>query len=328
MHLLEFCNVLRYNYSMNPIYIILIIFAALAFIFFAVCYVCFRLTFYVPEKEKKPKEFSLPPGDIYLPYHKQMLAWMQEAKTFPCERVQIKSKDGKTLCGTYYEFFKDGMIEIMFHGYRGSTERDLCGGLQRCIQLKRNAILVEQRGHGDSDGNVLSFGIKERYDACAWAEYAYARFGEDVKLLLTGISMGAATVVMASSLPLPKTVVGVIADCGYSSPKDIICTVVKKMKLPPRVFYPLIRLGGKIFGKFDIDETSPMAEAEKSNLPILFIHGDADDFVPCQMSEMNFNACKAEKGLEIFPGAGHGMSYLLDPERYVNVLKEFEKHYE
>ena len=312
---------------MRTEYIVLIIIFSLIILILSTCYLCFRLAFYAPNGKKIHEQGEMPPGEIYKPYYAQIGEWYEQAKSYKREDVAITSYDNLTLFGKYYEHFKGAPVEIMFHGYRGSAERDLCGGLNRCYELKRNVLVVDQRAHGKSDGNVISFGIKERFDVKAWTEYAYNRFGKDVPLLITGISMGASTVLMASSLDLPESVVGVIADCGYSDVGEIIRTVIKKMHLPARLFYPFVKLGAIIFGKFNPDQTSPEKEIKKSKLPILLIHGDKDDFVPCYTSEKNLNAGSLNVSLEVFKGAGHGMSYLIDPDRYVKVLKEFEKKY-
>ncbi len=307
--------------------IVLIILLGIIALFFLTCYVCFFITFYAPNSKKFHNENAMPPGKIYEPFYDQIRLWKKENKTFKQEAVQITSFDGLKLRGVFYSLFESAPIEIMFHGYRGSAGRDLCGGLQRCQRLGRNVLMVDQRAHSSSEGKVITFGIKERYDVKSWAEYAYKRFGENTKLIITGISMGASTVLMASSLDLPKTVVGVVADCGYSSPKEIIKTVIKKMHLPAWLFYPFVKLGGLIFGRFNIEETSPEQELNQSKLPVLLIHGDTDDFVPCEMSRVNEKACSTVCALHVFKGAGHGASYLIDPDRYVTVLKEFEKHY-
>lgn len=313
---------------MHPLVIVLIVLLSIVALLFLITFICFRLTFYNTKKQKIVKEFDLPPDKIYEPYHKQMLEWMKESKTFSCEKIEIKSFDGLTLRGKYYEHQKGTPIEIMFHGYRGSSERDLCGGIQRCLSLKRNVLIVDQRAHASSDGHVITFGIKERFDCVSWANYAYERFGKDVKLIITGISMGASTVLLASELPLPETVVGVVADCGYSSPKEIIKSTIRKMHLPARIFYPFVKLGAKIFGKFNIEERTPLDAVKNTSLPIVFIHGDNDDFVPYEMSVKMYNACKNEKKLITAKGAGHGMAYLIDPDEYIRQLEEFEKaHY-
>ncbi|MBR6737909.1 MAG: alpha/beta hydrolase [Clostridia bacterium] len=282
----------------------------------------------MPNNKKAFKKYDIPPGEEFEPFREQMVSWMKEAEGYKSENITIKSYDGKTLHGTYYESFEGGPIEIMFHGYRGSSQRDLCGGLNRCHKLKRNVLLVDQRSHGKSEGNVISFGIKERYDVKSWCEYAFKRFGENVPLLITGISMGAGTVLMASSLPLPKTVVGVIADCGYSSIKEVIKVSIRNMKLPADICYPFVRLGGIIFGGFDVEQTSPEQELKKSVLPTVFVHGDNDKIVPVEMSKLNYDACNAtNKKLVIIKDAAHGAAYLVDPNKYVNELEEFKSNY-
>ena len=157
----------------------------------------------------------------------------------------------------------------------------------------------------------------------SWLEYLSKRFGEDVKIILTGISMGASTVMMATKYQLPKTVVGVIADCGYTSPKEIIKTVIKQMKLPPNLAYPFVKLGAKIYGKFNLEESSPIEALKTCKVPVLFFHGDTDDYVPCEMSVKNYEACASRKKLVIIKGAGHGLAYVVDKEKYLKELKEF-----
>ena len=141
------------------------------------------------------------------------------------------------------------------------------------------------------------------------------RFGENKKVILWGISMGAATVMTAAGRELPENVLGIGADCGYSSAKDILKTVIKGMKLPVGPSYWLVKLGGKIYGGFDVEETSPVEALKKSKVPILFIHGVDDDFVPCDMTHQNYEACVSDKSLVLVEKAGHGMSYYVDMKK-------------
>lgn len=292
----------------------------LIILFFAVTYICFRMTFYAPNKRKNS---PMPVGGKFEQYNDLINDWVTKTATIPYEDVYIKSFDNLSLHGKFYEYEKGAPIEIMFHGYRGTVERDLCGGVLRCFKLKRSALLVDQRASGKSDGNVITFGINERRDCASWAKYAYDRFGDDVKLFLTGISMGAATVLMASSMNLPKTVVGVVADCGYTTPKDIIKLTVKKMGLPPAFFYPLIKLGAKIYGKFNVEEFSPLEAMKNTRLPVLFIHGDEDTFVPTKMSYTNYDACVTKKQILIVKDASHGMSYPVNQDAYIKAINDF-----
>lgn len=238
--------------------------------------------------------------------------------------VQITSFDGLTLHGKYYEYKKGAPTEILFHGYRGSAERDLCGGVHRCFEIGHNALIVDQRAAGKSGGHVITFGAKECYDCLAWVDFVIQHIDKDARIILTGISMGAATVMMAASMDLPKNVIGVLADCGYTSTKAIIQKVIRDMKLPAKLLYPLVRLGARLFGGFDPDAFSPLESMKKCKLPVIFFHGDTDDFVPCYMSEENYAACAAEqKRLVIIHGAGHGLCFPVNQETYFKELRVF-----
>lgn len=288
--------------------------------------ICFFKVFYSPKR--KPlgaDEFSLPPDEIYKPYHAQMRQWIKEIRAMPHEEVSITSFDGLTLRGTYYEYKAGAPVELMFHGYQGTAERDLCGGVGRCFALGRNALLINQRGSGPSDGRVISFGIKERKDCLKWIDFALEKFGKDVKIMLTGISMGGATVLLTAGEKLPENVVCVLADCPYSSAREIIQKSIKEMRLPPKILYPFVKLGARIFGRFDLEETSPLQAMKTCKTPVIFVHGDSDDFVPCEMSERLYEACPAKKKLIKVAGAGHGLAYPHNIEGYLKALREFDE---
>ena len=238
---------------------------------------------------------------------------------------ELISFDCLKLCGTFYEYKKGAPIEIMFHGYRGNGKRDLSGGVIRAFNQGRSALVVDHRASGRSEGRVVTFGVNESRDCILWAELVKHKIDPDAKVILTGISMGAATVMIAAGRDeLPSNVVAVIADCGYTSAKDIIKNTMRDMKLPADLLYPFARLGGKLFGDFDIDERSPIESMKNCKVPVIFIHGDADDFVPFSMSQKNFEACAAEKKkLVAISGAAHGVAYPTDPDKYLSELSEF-----
>ena len=214
----------------------------------------------------------------------------------------------------------------MLHGYRSGAERDFCGGLKFGIDSGFNVLLVDQRAHGKSEGKCLTFGIKERYDCLTWINYVISQAGGSCKIALYGMSMGAATVLMAAGSGLPKNVACIVADCGYTSPKAIIKKVIREMHYPVFPTYALVRLGGMLFGGFDIEEYSAVQAMEKCDIPVLFIHGADDRFVPCDMGRENHRHCRAEgKKLLIVPNAGHGMSYMSDKRAYLGTVSEFLK---
>lgn len=302
------------------------ILAVLILLVLLITYICFRMAFLARPDPCAGQEYPIPPGEVYRPHRPVMEEWMRKTRQLSCREFSITSFDGLKLYGKYYECRPGAPIELMFHGYRGLAERDLCGGVQRCFRLGRNALLVDQRTAGKSEGKVISFGINERWDCVAWTEFMVREFGPDVKIILTGISMGAATVMMASELPLPRNVIGVIADCGYTSPKEIIRRVIRKMKLPACA-YVFVKLAARIYGGFDLEAASPMEAMKRCRLPVFFAHGEADDFVPCSMSVENCNSCAAPKRLLTVPGAGHGLAYIYAKEEYLEALREIEKEY-
>lgn len=287
-------------------------------------YYCYRNTFFFDRRIKRdPEEFDLPHGTVYEPFYDVMLERMKQTRTIPHKDYSITSFDGLTLWGTYYEHKPGAPIELMFHGYKGSGERDLCGGVQRCFVMGHSAFIVDQRGSGRSGGKVCSFGINERRDCHSWIKFLRKEFGEDVKIILTGVSMGAATVMMAASEPLPSNVKGILADCGYSSPKEIIMRVMEQQGLPAKLVYPFMKLGARLFGHFNLEETSPTLAMKKCTVPVIFFHGADDDFVPCEMSRQNYEACISQKVLSVIPGAAHCLGCLVDTEGYLDTLNKF-----
>ena len=298
--------------------------AVLILLILLIAWICFYMAFYVPKRSKENKEeFPIPEGEIYEPYREQMIDWMKELRAMPHKDVQIRSFDGLLLQGKYYEYAPGAPVELMFHGYRGSGERDLCGGVQRCFALGRSALVVEHRAGSISGGNVITFGILESRDCRNWVDFAIDYLGPDVKIVLTGISMGASTVLIAAGQELPKNVVGVLADCGFTSAEDIIKKVIAQMGLPANLAWPFVRLGAKLYGHFDPTETSAIEAMKHCRLPVIFFHGESDDYVPCDMSRRNYEACAAVKSICTVPGAGHGLSYLVDPEGYLDALRRF-----
>ena len=289
-----------------------------------VSYICFRMAFYADRsKQASPDVLDLPDGEVYKPFLPFMEECAKEVRAMPCEELHTTSFDGLPLYGRYYEYAPGAPIELMMHGYRGSAERDLSGGVRRAFRLGHSVLLVDQRCSGKSGGDVITFGIREHKDCLTWLEKMQERFGPDARIILTGISMGAATVLLAAGQPLPDTVIGVLADCGYTSAKDIIQVVIKDMGLPPKLSYPFVKLGARIYGGFDLEEVSPCEEIKKATVPVIFFHGEDDAFVPCYMSKINYDACPTRKALVTIPGAGHGLSYPVAKEPYLAAMRDF-----
>ncbi len=268
-------------------------------------------------------ENHIPQDEQYWPYRETILRCMQIVKDTPYEAVSVYSHDGLKLAGKYYHRRNDAPLVIFFHGYRCNALRDGNGIFLDTKSLEYNILLVDQRVHGESEGKTITFGIMERYDCFSWVEWALQRFGEEQKIILAGLSMGAATVLMAADMGLPKQVKGILADCPYSSPKAILQEVMGSMKFPVKPTYFIAKLGAKYIGKFDLEESSAIEAVQKSKLPILIIHGDDDRFVPCAMSRECQLAAADHVELVTIEGAGHGMSHCVDTKKYEKALRDF-----
>ena len=299
-----------------------IVAAVVVAIVLLITYWCYLMAFHA-DRNVPQEEYPLPKGEIYEPFREKMIQWIKETREMPHEDVEITSFDGLKLRGRYFELSPDAPVELMFHGYRGSSEQDLSGGVQRCFKVGHSALVVDQRACGRSEGKNITFGILESKDCHSWIEFARQHFGPERKLILCGISMGAATVLMAAGQDLPDNVIGVLADCGYTSPKEIIREVIRQMKLPPKLCYPFVRLAARLFAGFDLEADSPLEAVARCKVPVILYHGEDDVFVPCDMSRRNFEACNARKAFITIPGAGHGLAYGVQPERYLQTLREF-----
>lgn len=242
-------------------------------------------------------------------------------KIEPTRDVYIQSHDGLYLHAMYYEIAKGAPIQIQCHGYRSASFRDFSGGGADCLERGHNLLLIDQRAHGKSEGRVISFGILERYDVLEWARWASKEYPSS-PILLYGISMGAASVLMASELDLPENVRLVVADSPYSSAREIITKVARDMRLPGKLVYPFVKLSARMLGEFDLEASSPVSAVKNARVPILILHGEGDSFVPCEMSR-DIAAASDKIRLELFPDATHGLSYIYDTERYKKIIDEF-----
>ncbi len=305
---------------MLPFFIILII----VIIILSISRWAYRMAFLNP-KEGRENYYDMPIGDQYEPLWPRMTRMIDSMMETKFEEVYITSHDGKQLFGRYFHVSDDAPLEIQFHGYKSTSLRDYCGGSQLAHKLGYNELLIDQRSHGKSEGNTITFGIKERRDCLSWIEYALKRFGKDKQIILSGLSMGAATVLMANDLNLPDNVIGIIADCPYSSPKAIIKKVCKDLGYPPTIAFPFIALGAFIFGHFNIFESNAVDAVKSTKIPILLIHGDDDRFVPCDMSREIHKSRPDLIQFHAFPDAGHGISYLVDTAHYEKLVEDFIK---
>lgn len=302
--------------------VVLYVILGLAAVVLCAAYAVFRIIFRSPDRTQND-DFHLAGGEQTDALRDEITEMIRAARAIPYEPVCTTSFDGLRLNGRYY-YQRDGApLAILFHGYRGTPARDFSGGIQSYRAAGFNLLLIEQRAHCTSEGHVITFGVKERRDCMKWIGYARERFGEQTEILLCGISMGAATVLMASGLDLPENVRGILADAPFTSPKAIITKVIRDRKLPLWIVWPLTWLGARIFGGFDPSAADASEAVKRAKVPILLIHGEDDRFVPCEMGREIASAAPERIELHTFPNAGHGLSFLVDRPRYERITRAF-----
>lgn len=308
--------------------IIIIIISFILFIIInclIISYIIYLKSFYFnPKKPKHSLDYL--DYEIMKPYRSTLVDLINKAKALPFEKVTIKSYDGLILTAKLYLTNPNAPFDILVHGYKSFGIKDFSGGINLSLDNGHNALLIDHRAHGESEGHTISFGIKERFDILSWINYINKRFNNDVPIILMGISMGAATVLMTSELELPKNVKCIIADCPFSSPSDIIKKVTIERKYPVQLLQLFLPISARLFGKFNINEASAKEAVKNAKVPILLIHGDEDEFVPYEMS-VTIKNNNPNIEFHTFKCNIHGLSYIFDTQKYKQIVTDFTNKY-
>ncbi|MBQ6809281.1 MAG: alpha/beta hydrolase [Clostridia bacterium] len=308
---------------MNPIFWIILIFAVLIISFISV--IVYFVNFAVVRATKKGEEelLNIEFEPVSAQKIKNGIKWFKDQSP---QRLWTKSYDGLNLAADYLPAKEPRGTIILVHGYRSSNLRDFSCVYEVYHNWNYNILSVHDRAHGDSDGTFIGFGILDRYDVLSWVNYVVENIGGNI--FLDGLSMGASTVLMASGFDLHENVKGIIADCGFTSPWEECGHVLKKsFKLPEFPLLPICSMGVKLAAGYGLKDYSTLEALKTNKLPVLFIHGGKDTFVPTEMGLRNYEACTSEKELVLVDDAGHGESFLKDPEKCKVALKNFlEKH--
>ncbi|WP_270168259.1 alpha/beta hydrolase [Paenibacillus sp. SYP-B4298] len=251
--------------------------------------------------------------------------WAQQT----CSIWSLTSDDGLQLKAYYLPAPSPTKATVILaHGYGG--EAGMMCGLARLYheRLGMNVLLPDARGHGRSEGSYIGFGWKERLDYTGWIAQVIEQLGEEATIVLHGVSMGAATVMMTSGEMLPQQVTCIVEDCGYTSVEDELAYQLKRMYHLPS--FPLIAatsLLTRLRAGYSFRKASALEQLHHNTRPMLFIHGEQDQFVPTSMVYRLYDACRAPKRLVVVPNAGHGESYLVDPDKYTQELIAFLSQY-
>lgn len=306
---------------MHPLLIVLLLLVAIwlfvgGYTFFTACKRRKELPWLVEEKIKKT---------TYGRFYEYMVFGDQWLKEHNAQDVYIQSDDGLKLHAYWIPAENAKGTMLLAHGYRSTMLADFGLAFECYHSLGLNLLVPHQRSHGLSEGKYITFGVKESCDMLRWIHYHNQKFGE-FQVILNGMSMGASTMLYLADADLPENVKGIVADCGFVCPAEIIATVFRRtVHLPPAPAIWAANLFARLVAGFSLYEKDSRKSLSHSKVPVLMIHGTDDSFVPCEMSRLGYDACTSQKKLLLVEGAHHGISFLVDQESYTTALLGFMK---
>ena len=238
--------------------------------------------------------------------------------------VSIKTMDDLLLRGYVINNKKNNNWVIVVHGFT-SDHLNMINRAEKFNNLGYNVLLFDLRGHLNSEGKYITMGVKDSDDIKLWCDYLVKEMSAK-KIVLYGISMGAASVMMALDKDLPKEVKVAIEDCGYTSIYDEYKYQLKNLfHLPAFPFIDICNLYARLFAKFDFKKNSAIKSIRNTNIPLLLIHGTKDTFVPYYMLEELNNNCKSKHKTFVVEGANHTEAQNLDYDNYWKTVENFIK---
>ena len=264
--------------------------------------------------------------DVFRPV---VRALTEDIAELPFEEWTQVSADGLLLKGRLFRPKEPKRLILLMHGWRSSWQKDFSVLVKPLLAMDCALFFADERAHGESEGAYITYGVKEKDDCVLWARRLAKEF-PSLPLYLWGMSMGATAVMMASAeKDLPPTLRGVVADCGFSNPKEELEHLVRR-KLG-RGEKPIIAAYRRHFKDrcgFDLDGFRTEDALAKTDLPFLFFHGKDDDFVPTDMTRRNYAAAAGEKEMVLIDGAVHCKCFYVDGETCFSKIAAFFEKYD
>lgn len=305
-----------------------VIIILLAIIAALIIVISFKFAFMVLKPQAHSYEFQLDEASGNGRFTKEYINSLQ------LERFEVESRYGYTLHGIIQENEVSALpmnrkkIAVLCHGYT-SGKITMSGYARHMMDLGFTCVMYDHRNHGEnvrSSKTYTSMGMFEKYDLQSVLDFCYKRFGNDINILTYGESMGSATVL--SLFEIDDRPAMTIADCGYSNLKELFSYMLgARFRIPVFPILPIAGLIIRIFGHYDINDIVPERGVEKTEKPIFFIHGDADSFIPCSMSEHMSKLGTGPRELYLCPGAEHALSEVTCPDEYYKKVGDFVSEY-
>lgn len=240
----------------------------------------------------------------------------------------ITSKDDFKLSAAYIaaENTSDTTV-IIAHGYMGSR-LDMAGVAKMYHDQGYNVLVPDMRAHGESDGKYVGFGYLEKNDFKRWVDKTVAMTGSSAQIILHGHSMGAATVMLATTEKLPNNVKAIVEDCGYTSAVAELGYQMKELYHLPSV--PLLQITSgitKMKAGYYFGQADPKAALRTNKIPLLVIHGDKDSFVPTAYAHELYEATQGPKAIYIAENANHVEAFPVDKKKFTTETLTFIQQY-
>ena len=312
---------------MKTVIIVLAVVIALLFICFGIGYAFVfliirrQVTLQSPETGAESSELLEPTGNALWAYN---IPKFKPFRELPFESADIISFDGLRLHADFLRGEPGTKVTMIFcHGYKSEAAFDFAAMYDFYRSLGYNLVYLNMRAHGKSGGKYIGFGVLDRFDVQSWAKKVAELF-PDTSIFLHGMSMGAASILQSADLELDPAVCGIIADCGFSSTNEVFRNLVGGLyNLPATPFVDIFEAVNRMTAGYGFSDADSVRSMEKSRLPLAYICGDCDRYVPLDMAMRIYNACVQDKVLLIAKGAGHAASFMTENEKYKNLITEF-----
>lgn len=263
--------------------------------------------------------------DEFLLFTQSKLEWIKKQKS---ERIVILSHRQQHLVGYLTLPERESSTFVVFaHGHHTDHNGDPANFLQYYVERGYSFLAMDHVASGESEGTFNGFDYFEHKDCLLWIKYLTERFGEDIKIILHGVSMGGATVCQMAC-HVPPQVRLAIADCPYTSAIDEFSSVIRGVGIKnPKVLVEGFNLMNRLIAGYDLRDTDVRDSVSHSRVPMLFVHGGRDSLVPTEMSRELYQLCSNEKDIMIVENADHAESIRIDEQGYHARLDEFIKKY-
>ena len=312
---------------MKTCFFVLAVVIALLFICFGIGYAFVFLiirrqgTLQSPETGAESSELLEPTGNALWAYN---IPKFKPFRELPFESADIISFDGLRLHADFLRGEPGTKVTMIFcHGYKSEAAFDFAAMYDFYRSLGYNLVYLNMRAHGKSGGKYIGFGVLDRFDVQSWAKKVAELF-PDTSIFLHGMSMGAASILQSADLELDPAVCGIIADCGFSSTNEVFRNLVGGLyHLPATPFVDIFEAVNRMTAGYGFTDADSVRSMERSRLPLAYICGDCDRYVPLDMAMRIYNACVQDKVLLIAEGAGHAASFMTENEKYRNLITEF-----